>query len=50
MKSNPMNMMFELMKIASSYNHMMLSSSEVIARRMMMIASGAMTGPEAMGK
>ena len=49
MKINPMDMMFAWMKIATSYNMMMLSAGEVIARRTMMMASGAMTGPEAMG-
>ncbi|MFO7648601.1 hypothetical protein [Halomonas campaniensis] len=49
MKNNPMDMMFAWMKIATSYNMMMLSAGEVIARRTMMMASGAMTGPEAMG-
>ncbi len=47
MKNNPMDMMFAWMKIATSYNMMMLSAGEVIARRTMMMASGAMTGPEA---
>ncbi len=46
---NPMSMMSAWMKVASSYNTMMLSAGEVIARRTMMMASGAMTGPEAMG-
>lgn len=49
MTNNPMNMMFEWMKVASSYNRMTLSAGEVIARRMMMMASGGMTGPDAMG-
>ncbi|WP_435401176.1 MULTISPECIES: hypothetical protein [unclassified Halomonas] len=49
MKNNPMNMMTAWMKVASSYNMMTLSAAEVIARRTMMMASGAMTGPEAMG-
>ncbi|MDI5935828.1 MULTISPECIES: hypothetical protein [Halomonas] len=49
MKYNPMDMMVAWMKVASSYNMMMLSAAEVIARRTMMMASGAMTGPEAMG-
>ncbi|EWH00782.1 hypothetical protein Q427_17635 [Halomonas sp. BC04] len=40
--------MFAWMKIASSYNTMVLSSSEVIARRTMMMASGAMSGADAM--
>ncbi len=49
MKNNPMDMMVTWMKIATSYNMMMLSAGEVIVRRTMMMASGAMTGPEAMG-
>ncbi|WP_416139828.1 hypothetical protein ACM26W_05440 [Halomonas sp. HK25] len=49
MQNNPMNMMTAWMKIASSYNMMTLSAAEVIARRTMMMASGAMSGPEAMG-
>ena len=48
MSNNPMNMMFAWMKIASSYNQMVLSSAEVIARRTMLIASGTMTVPDAM--
>jgi hypothetical protein len=49
MPNNPMNMMVEWMKVASSYNMMTLSAGEVIARRAMMMASGAMTGRDAMG-
>lgn len=49
MKNNPMDMMVTWMKIATSYNMMMLSAGEVIVRRTMMMASGAMTGPDAMG-
>ncbi|WP_146157035.1 hypothetical protein [Halomonas urumqiensis] len=44
-----MDMMVTWMKVASSYNMMMVSATEVIYRRTMMMASGAMTGPEAMG-
>ncbi|PAU76081.1 hypothetical protein CK498_14350 [Halomonas salipaludis] len=43
-----MNMMFAWMKIASSYNQMMLSAGEVIVRRTMMMASGTMSVPDAM--
>jgi hypothetical protein len=49
MMKNPMNMMAEWMKVASSYNMMTLSAGEVIARRTMMMASGQMTASEAMG-
>lgn len=49
MKNNPMDMMAAWMKVASSYNEMALSAGEVIARRTMLMASGAMTVPEAMG-
>lgn len=49
MKNNAMDMMAAWMKVASSYNEMTLSAGEVIARRTMMMASGAMTVPEAMG-
>ncbi|UYG04386.1 hypothetical protein OCT51_03240 [Halomonas sp. LR3S48] len=48
MSNNPMNMMFAWMKIASSYNQMLISSGEVIARRTMMMASGTMSVPDAM--
>ncbi|MGR2738142.1 hypothetical protein ACUY1T_06780 [Billgrantia sp. Q4P2] len=48
MSNNPMNMMFAWMKIASSYNQMLISSGEVIARRSMMMASGTMSVPDAM--
>ncbi|APX91976.1 hypothetical protein BWR19_02880 [Halomonas sp. 1513] len=44
-----MNIMFAWMKIASSYNQMMLASAEVITRRTMLIASGTMSVPDAMG-
>nr|WP_156889274.1 hypothetical protein [Halomonas sp. 1513] len=49
MSNNPMNIMFAWMKIASSYNQMMLASAEVITRRTMLIASGTMSVPDAMG-
>lgn len=49
MSKNPMDMMAAWMKVASSYNMMTLSAGEVVAHRMMMMANGKMTGPEAMG-
>ena len=49
MMINPMNTMAAWMKVASSYNEMTLSAGEVIARRTMMMASGTMTVPDAMG-
>ncbi|SFU57513.1 hypothetical protein [Halomonas korlensis] len=49
MNNNPMDMMAAWMKIAASYNEMTLSAGEVIARRTMIMASGAMSAPDAMG-
>ncbi|MCL7942039.1 hypothetical protein M8009_17270 [Halomonas sp. ATCH28] len=49
MTKNPMEMMFAWMKVASAYNRMSLAACEVIAHRTMKMASGAMTGPEAVG-
>lgn len=44
-----MDMMFAWMKVASAYNRMSLAAGEVIVHRTMKMASGAMTGPEAVG-
>lgn len=49
MTKNPMDMMFAWMKVASAYNRMSLAAGEVIAHRTMKMASGAMSGPEAVG-
>jgi hypothetical protein len=49
MTKNPMDTMFDWMRVASAYHKMSLAAAEVIAHRTMMMASGAMTGPEAMG-
>jgi hypothetical protein len=49
MAQTPFDMVAAMMKFATAYNTMQLSAAEVIARRTMMMASGAMTAPEAVG-
>lgn len=49
MARTPFDLVTSMMKFATAYSAMQLSAAEVIARRTMMMASGAMSAPEAVG-